>query len=190
VTNATREQMIKSAVHLFRRQGYTGTGFREVIDHSGTPRGSIYHHFPGGKAELGVEALRAAGGATDRLLQELMESGDPAAGVDAYMSWWARYLERTDFRAGCPVLAVAAESHPDAPELERAAAVEFSRWETGLAAALRHAGASRARATSIASVVVASFEGATVMARAQKSVRPLDHARREIRRLIQDALPA
>jgi AcrR family transcriptional regulator len=180
--------MIKSAVHLFRRQGYTGTGFREVIDHSGAPRGSIYHHFPGGKAQLGVEAVRSAGEATDRLLQSLMGSDDPAASVDSYMAWWARYLEASDFRAICPVLAVVAESHPDAPELERAAADQFARWEDSLAKGLRHAGIERARARSIASLVVTSFEGATVIARARKDVRPLTHARRELRRLIRAAM--
>jgi AcrR family transcriptional regulator len=182
--------MIRSAVQLFREQGYSGTGFRELVEHSKTPRGSIYHHFPGGKAELGVEAVRAAGRYTDRVVRDLMESGDPAAGVDGYMRWWARFLEASDFRAGCPVLAVASEAHPAAPELERAAADEFARWQTSLAAAFRKAGLAPDRARSIATLVVATFEGATVMARARKDVRPLDQARRELRRLIQEALPA
>jgi AcrR family transcriptional regulator len=190
MTASTRERMIKSAIHLFRRQGYSGTGFREVIAHSGTPRGSIYHHFPGGKAELGVEAVRSAGEASDRLLGQLVDARDPAAGVDAYLSWWARYLESSDFRAGCPIVAVAGETHPDAPELGRAAGEVFARWETTLAAAFRRAGMARGRARSIASLVIAAFEGATVMARARRDTRPLYEARREIRRLIEDALPA
>lgn len=186
----TRERMIKSAIHLFRRQGYSGTGFREVIEHSGTPRGSIYHHFPGGKAQLGVEAVEFAGAASDRLLRQLVDSRDPAAGVDAYLTWWARYLEASDYRAGCPIVAVAGETHPNAPELERAAGDVFARWETTLAGAFRTAGMDRSRARSIASLVISAFEGATVMARARKDTRPLYQARREIRRLIQDAIPA
>ena len=60
----TRERMVFSAMQLFRRHGYNGTGFREVVAHSRTPRGSIYHHFPEGKAELGVDALDLAYGKT------------------------------------------------------------------------------------------------------------------------------
>ena len=56
----TRTRMIVSATELFREHGYSGTGFRDVVEHSGAPRGSIYHHFPGGKAELAEEAVRMA----------------------------------------------------------------------------------------------------------------------------------
>ena len=56
MTDATppdsRTRMIASAAELFREQGYSATGFRDVVEHSGAPRGSIYHHFPGGKAQL------------------------------------------------------------------------------------------------------------------------------------------
>ena len=57
----SRERMLGSAVQLLREQGYTGTGFRDLIDHSGAPRGSIYHHFQGGKTQLAEEATRWAG---------------------------------------------------------------------------------------------------------------------------------
>jgi AcrR family transcriptional regulator len=52
ITSDSRNRMIQSAALLFREHGYSGTGFRDVIEHSGAPRGSIYHHFPGGKEEL------------------------------------------------------------------------------------------------------------------------------------------
>ena len=58
-----REQMTRSAALLFGERGFSGTGLRDVIAHSSTPRGSIYHHFAGGKAELAREAVRHAAGA-------------------------------------------------------------------------------------------------------------------------------
>src|SRR4051812_49001651 len=57
----SKKRMVESAALLFREQGYSGTGFRDVIGHSGAPRGSIYHHFPGGKSELAAETVRYAG---------------------------------------------------------------------------------------------------------------------------------
>jgi AcrR family transcriptional regulator len=39
--------MTRSAALLFGERGFSGTGLRDVIAHSSTPRGSIYHHFAG-----------------------------------------------------------------------------------------------------------------------------------------------
>src|SRR3712207_8589123 len=48
---------------LFRssERGVQGTSFADVLEHSGAPRGSIYHHFGGGKTQLAEEATRWAG---------------------------------------------------------------------------------------------------------------------------------
>ena len=106
--------MIESAALLFREQGYSGTGFNAVIEHSGAPRGSIYHHFPGGKAELAAETVRYAGDVVATHLARIVGEGDPVAALHVYLDWWVRTLERSDFRAGCPVVAVAVEAQDDA----------------------------------------------------------------------------
>ncbi len=49
------------ASNLFRRTGYTGTGMKQIAQAAGAPFGSIYHFFPGGKAQLGEEVIRSAG---------------------------------------------------------------------------------------------------------------------------------
>ena len=131
--------MIESAALLFREQGYSGTGFRDVIEHSGAPRGSIYHHFPGGKAELAAETVRYAGDVVATRVARTAGDGDPAAALHAYLDWWVRTLEGTDFRAGCPVVAVAVEAQAE-PAVTAAAAEAFERWETMFAASLREAG--------------------------------------------------
>src|SRR5271154_6350078 len=52
-----RTKMVKGAARLLATKGVEGTSFAEVLDATGTPRGSIYHHFPGGKSELVHAAL-------------------------------------------------------------------------------------------------------------------------------------
>src|SRR4030081_3788169 len=111
------ERMVASATELFRMHGYNGTGLRDVIAHSGAPRGSLYHHFPGGKAELGRAALALAGDFIGHGFRSAFEAGDVVAGLALCLSQWTAYVEAGGFQAGCPVLAVAAESHPDAPDL-------------------------------------------------------------------------
>ena len=104
-----REQMTRSAALLFGERGFSGTGLRDVIAHSSTPRGSIYHHFAGGKAELAREAVQHAAGVVAGRVGDAARDGDPIATLHAWLDHWRYALERSDFRAGSAVLAVAAE---------------------------------------------------------------------------------
>ena len=67
--------MIRSAALLFRENGYSGTGFRDVIAHSGAPRGSIYHHFPDGKEQLAADTVEWAGAVIERRLARAARAG-------------------------------------------------------------------------------------------------------------------
>lgn len=182
----TRTRMIVSATELFRENGYSGTGFRDVVEHSAAPRGSIYHHFPGGKAELATEAVQLASDVVAARIERAAASGDPHAVLDAFADGWRRRLQRSDFRAGCPVVAVAVEADV-APGVAAAAAQAFRRWESQFAQALRRAGIPRARAGRIATLAVAAMEGAVVQARAARSTAPLDAVMRELGALVDDA---
>ena len=48
----TRERIVTATNELFRRRGYNGTSLKDVTVASGATTGSLYHFFPGGKAEL------------------------------------------------------------------------------------------------------------------------------------------
>ncbi|TNY34999.1 TetR/AcrR family transcriptional regulator [Thermomonospora catenispora] len=185
----SRERMVRSAAYLFRERGYSGTGFRDVIAHSGAPRGSIYHHFPGGKVQLAQEAVRYAGEFLDAGIRAAVEGGDPTAAVDAFIGWWRSVLIRSEFRAGCPVVAVTVESHDEAPQLAEAAAAVFTRWEDTLATGLGNAGVPDERAARLARLIVAAVEGATILCRAHRDVRPLDDVVAELKELTRAAVP-
>src|SRR3954469_1568181 len=101
-----RKRMIRSAALLIRERGVEATSFSDVLEHSGAPRGSIYHHFPGGKAQLVEEATRWAGDFIARAQIASLQDGDPVAAVDAAIARWRDVLGETDFAAGCPVAAV------------------------------------------------------------------------------------
>lgn len=184
----SRERMVRSAAYLFRERGYSGTGFRDVIAHSGAPRGSIYHHFPGGKVQLAEEAVQYAGEFLNAGIQAAVESGDAASAVDAFVGWWRRVLLKSGFRAGCPVVAVTVESHDDAPQLVKASADAFARWEDTLATGLENAGASPDRAARLATLIVAAVEGATILCRAERTLRPLDAVVAELKELTRTAV--
>ena len=181
----TRTRMIVSATELFRERGYSGTGFRDVVAHSGAPRGSIYHHFPGGKAELAEAAVRMASDVVAGRIERAAASGDPQAMLDAFADGWSRQLQGSDFRAGCPVVAVAVEADV-APGVAAAATEAFERWEALFAQALRKAGIPRARCGPIATLAVAAIEGAVIQARVARTTEPLDAVLREVGALIDE----
>jgi AcrR family transcriptional regulator len=181
--------MIQSALLLMGEQGIEATSFSQVIEHSGAPRGSIYHHFPGGKAQLVEEATRYAGKVVEDLLAEAVRQhdNDPVAAVDAIASFWRDVLFDSKFAAGCPVIAATLESD-SFPSARAAAGEVFARWEYLYTKLLGRAGVPEQRARSLAAMAISSIEGAVILSRAQRSNEPLERVADEVRSLFRMAL--
>jgi AcrR family transcriptional regulator len=190
MNSSTREKMVAGAADLLSRRGVQGTSLRTVVHHTGTPRGSLGHHFPGGKHELLEEAVRYANESVASPLEALLQKRGAVDGLREFIGWWRRVLEKSCFEAGCPVLAVAVEpvvveaGGPDsgrpAEPLCALAHEAFERWESILAKALRREGVPAARAHRLGVLIVASIEGTVAMCRAARSARPLDDVQREL----------
>lgn len=182
-TSDARDRMIRSGAQLFRERGVSGTSFADVLEHSGAPRGSVYHHFPGGKNEFATEVTRFAGGLIGRALRGALEGDDPVAAVRAFSDLWIGMLESGDYAAGCPVVAVAVDGAPG-PGTRAAAGDAFAAWEEDLAAVLVRRGVDEDRARSLATLVLSGIEGAIVLCRAQRSVEPLRRVAGELAALV------
>ena len=183
-----RERMIESALVLMGEQGVEAMSFSQVIEHSGAPRGSIYHHFPGGKAELVEEATRYAGDVVVQLVEDTLEQhDDPVAAVHAVAEFWRTVLHDSDFAAGCPVLAATLEGDRS-PGARDAARDVFGRWEHLYEDILRRAGLPEERARSLGSIAISALEGAIILARAQRSNAPLERVVDELHTLFHDAI--
>jgi TetR/AcrR family transcriptional regulator, lmrAB and yxaGH operons repressor len=171
VARGVRERMVASAVDLLARRGLQATSISEVLDHSGAPRGSVYHHFPEGKDQMIGAALDAAGGVAIELLDR--KAGAPAEEIAAwFLHLWHEVLVRSNFEAGCAVLAVAVAA--DSPELLDHTARVFRTWRRRLAELLEQGGLDARDAARFAATLVASSEGAVVLARAEQSIEPFD----------------
>lgn len=171
VANNVRQLMIERTAILLAKKGLHGTSFSDILEATGAPRGSLYHHFPGGKNELVLAALDAAGGRAMELLQSL--SGRPAPDVaEAFIGLWRLVLDRSQFQAGCAVVAVTVAA--DSPELRDAAAAVFHNWRTRLGELFVAGGISEARAFSLSASLIAACEGAVILSRAEHSFEPFD----------------
>jgi AcrR family transcriptional regulator len=187
ITSDSRNLMIRSAALLFRENGYSGTGFRDVIEHSGAPRGSIYHHFPDGKEQLAADTVAWAGSVVERQITRAAEHGNPIAAVRIFVDAWREVLEDSNFRAGCPIAAVVAEADAG-PTATAAAAAAFDRWQDLIARTLLDAGVRRTDARRLATLVVAATEGATLLCRARRDIRPLRDVHRALEATLRSAI--
>lgn len=180
---SARDAMIASAAALFRERGVAATSLRDVVEHAKAPRGSIYHHFPGGKAELASAATAMAGGFIEQLLADLLDDGDPARAIETFVDYWKQSLTRQDFADGCPV-AAAAVSAEETDEARSAAGRSFARWQGQIADALAARGVPADLAADQAGLAIAAVEGALIVARAQRSTEPLERVARQLVRLL------
>lgn len=167
---STKQRMVDSAMLLLRERGVNGVTIDAVLALSQTPRGSVYHHFPGGRRELVETAARESAAFMSGYVAELA-SGSPDQAVSRFVELWSDLLEQSDYRAGCPVAAIASSSTE--PGDLAMAADTFDQWRTSLTASLRRAGYAEDVAQSRAVLAVAAVEGAILMCRASRSSAPL-----------------
>ncbi len=162
----TRERILYATAELFRRQGYSGTGLKQVVAEAQAPFGSLYHHFPGGKQQLADEVIRAGGAFFQALVTAIYdEEATPEASVRAMFAGAAETLAATDFQDACPIATVALEVASTNELLRRATAEVFEQWTVALSERL----GDRDRALA----VLSALEGAFVLCRAQRTVEPM-----------------
>jgi AcrR family transcriptional regulator len=180
-TNDTREKMVASAALLLREEGIARTGFRDVVEHSGTPRGSIAHHFPDGKRQMVGEAVRYAGGLASSLMRR--KASTPEEAIALIFKMYRRALSDTSYAAGCPVGAVAQEGYND-PELSAAVREVFDDWRAVLIEFLTDAGHGDDAAAALADLAIASMQGAIMLSRVDGTTTALDHVERQLLALV------
>jgi AcrR family transcriptional regulator len=182
-TRGPRERMVFSAAQLIRRHGVAATGLREVVAHAEAPRGSLQHYFPGGKDQLVAEAATWAGQfaarRVDTFLNGLAEPS-PAGLFAAMVAQWRDEFRTDGFDGGCPVAASVADCAAQNPIVRRATYDAFTGWAAAVAQALRAMGVPYKRADPLATLMISALEGAILMARAERDVRPLDTVEAEL----------
>ncbi|MGW3420115.1 TetR/AcrR family transcriptional regulator [Streptomyces phaeochromogenes] len=185
-----RERMVFSAAQLIRRDGVASTGMREVAVHAGAPRGSLQHYFPGGKEQLVNEAVgwagRYAGNRVDRFLAALPEPTPGGLFAEMVRQWTDEYAA-DGFAGGCPVAAATVDCAKSTDSTREAAAAAFATWTGPVARALTDMGVPHERSAPLATLMISTLEGAILMARAERDVRPLTTVARELGPLLDAA---
>ncbi|MFJ8911767.1 TetR/AcrR family transcriptional regulator [Amycolatopsis sp. NPDC102389] len=176
----TRERMISTAMTLFRREGYQATSWRRLVEQAGTPWGSAYHHFPGGKEQLAVAAIELGTAVVAKTVRRAFERNET---VEDAVAWWYRKageaLAADDYRGGCPLATITLEMAHASPAITKACQDAFAAWHTLLVELLSDIGEVE-DPEDVATAIMNNLEGALLVSRVRRSPEPLERAARHV----------
>ncbi|HTA14824.1 MAG TPA: TetR/AcrR family transcriptional regulator [Solirubrobacteraceae bacterium] len=165
---------MEATSELFRRQGYNGTGVKQIVAEASAPFGSLYHFFPGGKTELGAETIRSSGALYLQLFATIaMQAPDVLSAVESFFEGAGETLRETGYADACPIATVALEVASVNEPLRQATAEVFDSWIDGATEYFAHAGIPRGRARELALSMLSLLEGAFLFCRALRSTEPM-----------------
>jgi len=172
----SRQDAIDTAERLFRAQGYAGTGLAQILEESGSPKGSFYFNFPGGKHELALEALKLYGERLDTKIRDAAAAHgeDPVGFVRYICSKMARELEASGWTASCLAHQLGNELAPADTQITAAISSITQTWIASMAVVMQRVAHSREEARMLATGFLAALSGARSMARIVGSKVPFD----------------
>ena len=173
----TRQRILDVTADLFRRYGYTGTGLKQIVANANAPFGSVYHHFPGGKQQLGDEVIRRSGRMYEELVMTVFDAAaDPVTGTRDFFTGAAEVLKQTDYADACPIATVALEVASSNDALRQATADIFESWIARAVERFTDAGISSRKARELAILLIEQLEGAFLLSRAMRTTEPMEVA--------------
>jgi TetR/AcrR family transcriptional repressor of lmrAB and yxaGH operons len=182
---STRDRIVVAAARLLQRQGYVGTGIKQIAQEAQATLGSLYHFFPGGKEAVAVAAIKHSTEEFATLLRKALGSEeDPAEAVLACARQLADELRASGWTDGCPVTAAALETLGTDSEIQQACADALRAWEQLVYDKLLGGGIPSQSARELATTVISTLEGAEVTAQVNRSEEPLRVAGRQLARLV------
>jgi TetR/AcrR family transcriptional repressor of lmrAB and yxaGH operons len=181
-----RDHILETTCELLELQGYHATGLNQIIKESGSPKGSLYHYFPGGKDELTAEALKRTGQIVlERIQMTLAEVENPADAISGFLMKLAYFVPASGYRAGGPITTVALETAANNQVLSIVCREIYGAWQAAFAGKLVKGGFTPERARSLSILIIAAVEGAIILSRTNRSPQALEDCAHELKRLIQ-----
>lgn len=188
---STREAILRTATRLIHVHGYNHTSLDDVLRESGVGKGNFYYHFRS-KEELGYAIL-------DDLVRSFLErtlepcfadpGGAPLSQIRCFLD---RVLETHRERhcvGGCPLGNLASELSDVHEGFRARLASVFTAWRARLGRALEEARrrgdiVAESHPEAIAHFLVASLEGAILLAKVTKDVAALEQSVVEMKRYL------
>ncbi|WP_424160371.1 TetR/AcrR family transcriptional regulator [Bacillus amyloliquefaciens] len=170
----TKERIIQASAYLFQIQGYHATGLNQIIKESGAPRGSVYHHFPNGKEELAIEAIKHTGRCVEKQIQNSMtQFADPVEAIQHFIHRTAEQFNNPQSIEGVPVGLLASETALINETLRCTCVEVFKQWTGVFAEKFLQHGFEREEAEKLGMTINSMIEGGIMFSLAHKNKEPL-----------------
>ena len=183
----SKGKTLAAAAKLLRQQGYHGTALHDILAAGGSPRGSLYFHFPKGKEEIGEAALTLAG---EAVRQGIAKAAETSENAEIFLTRIARGmaadLEKSDYREGCPIATTALETSAHSDVLGAATRSAFRKWENEIKRGLERFGMTTDDAELVATMILSQLEGALLLARTYRSLEPMHRAEQALKLLVRE----
>ncbi|MCT8334234.1 TetR/AcrR family transcriptional regulator [Leptospira sp. 85282-16] len=170
----TKQKMIEVMSGLLEETGYEATGLTELGKETGTPKGSLYFHFPGGKDELTSLALLHSGNQLNLFFQSILaETESPIQSIKQVFHALEERIVSSDYKKGCPIATTAMETSGSVPTVSDTCKEVYSLWLKTFETYLVGKGYTARNAKNLSISLLSLWEGALLLAKLQKSPEPL-----------------
>jgi TetR/AcrR family transcriptional regulator, transcriptional repressor for nem operon len=187
----TREAIISAATRLIHVHGYNATSLDDVLRESGVGKGNFYHHFKS-KEDLGYAILdKIVDAFLERTLEPCFADADapPLGQIRCFLDRVLQAQRDQNCVGGCVMGNLASELSDVHEGFRTRLATLFMAWQARLASALESA-RRRGELTGateperLARFVVASLEGAILLAKVSKDIRVMEQCVAELKRYL------
>ncbi len=186
----TRERILASSAQLFNRQGYFGASLADIMRETGLEKGGIYNHFSS-KEQLALESFDYAYGLIqERVRQALSGKFNAIERLLAIVSVFQGIVEDPQVAGGCPILNTAIEADDANEVLRDRARSAMDNWRTTIHRIVNK-GIERQQirpgvdADEVASILIATLEGAIMLSNLYKDPLHIQRAADHIAHYIQ-----
>lgn len=170
----TRDKFIKTASRLFKVQGYHATGLNEILKESEAPRGSFYYHFPNGKEELALEAIKLSSETIQRDIKNTLEQfPDPIQAIQIQIEKIAEFVTEKEKIEDLSISLLALETYSSSECLRKACELAFVSFENIYVEKLIQTGFTEKKAQELSMVIQSMIEGAITISLTKKNGTPL-----------------
>jgi TetR/AcrR family transcriptional repressor of lmrAB and yxaGH operons len=158
-----RAELLPLLAEVFRSHGYEGATLALIGEATGLGKGSLYHFFPGGKAQMAAEVLAEIDHWFEvNIFAPLRKSDDPAEAIAAMTRAVDGYFRSGHRMCLVGIIALGASRNTFAVQVQD----YFARWNDSLAQVLARSGLSASVARRRSADALLTIQGALVLARA------------------------
>jgi TetR/AcrR family transcriptional repressor of nem operon len=189
----TRKRIVEAAAPIFNQNGYEGSSLNALMDATGLKKGGIYRHFAS-KEDLAAEAFDYTWEAAWKA--RLLHVDEKANGIDKLKQLITNFVEhRSPVPGGCPILNTAVDADDGNPVLRARVARALRSWVRRLQAYLeqarqQHDARPGVDPNAVATLIVASLEGALMMSRIQRNDEALQHVQAHLNQYLDKEVAA